>query len=436
MTEEVEVKLREIYDEFTKNTVEVINVFKEYFGEDLVDDDLFKLSELLDYIGPQKFKNCLPHITDVTTDEHNIVHFVHGNKEITLTSEQARDYAEKPFFEVVTADMIPFFKPTIQRILNNHVDYIHIIVKFPEVRVTNEADKYIDIQDLYARVTISRSGVLSRFIQLNRSTYTAAQYLSDYAHSHLPGINLEWTEPCYGTGPIISTMHTLSNRNDLDFWGLLCYELSKYVTVESLQGVPYRRLENVGADRRGAVNDTIRYIESMPRFYNSGITQNSLKEFIASFLNKYDLEFSFYNGRYDIGESTTSLWIKLSRAFSEWYNEQFIQGKVSLNLERLLSSGVLRKYIIADGIVYSPQGLGTLDNARHNDGTEMFVFKGEMVRLRITGIEEITDMSITYLVDHSILDYLVTIILEVINYKYGREEKDGETETNKKCLYI
>lgn len=436
MTEEVEVKLREIYDKLTENAVEVINVFKEYFGEDLVDDDLYKLSELLNYFGSQKFKDCLPHGTNATTDEHNIVHFIRGDEEMTLTSEQARDYAEKSFLEVVTADMIPFFKPVIQRILSARIGRIHIIVKFPEVRVTNENGKYIDIQDLYARVTIFDSGILARSIQFNRSTYTATQYLSGYAHSHLPGIPSEWTEPCYGTGPIISTMGTLSFRNDLDFWGLLCYELSKYVTVESLEGVPYRRLESVGAYRAGARNDTINYIESMPRFYQYEITQNLLGEFISSFLNKYDLKFSFYNGRYDIGEPTTSLWIKLSKAFSEWYNEQFIQGKVSSNLYRLSSSGILHKYIIADGIVYSPQGLENLDSVRCRNGAEMFVFKGEMVRLRITGIEEITDTSITYLVDHSILDYLVTIILEVINYKYGREEKDEEAETNKKCLYI
>lgn len=425
-----------MYDEYTKNVAEIINVFEEYFGKELVDNSLYKLSELVDTLSNKKFKDCLPSSTDIVTDEHNIIHFTHGDNEITLTSEQAKVFAEKPFLEVVTTDMIPFYEDTIKHILYNNINHVHITVRFPEVRITNEADKYIDIQDLYARVTIRRDGTLVRNIQFTRSTYTAIQYLSDYAHSHLPGISLEWTEPCYGTGPIISTMETLSEKSDLDFWGLLCYELSKYVTVESLQGVPYRRLESVGANTGRAVSSFINYIESMPRFYNSTITEDLLKEFLTSFLNKYNLEFSFYNGRYDIGEPITSLWIKLSRAFSEWYNKQFIQGKIALNLELLKSAGILHSYIIANGTVYSPQSIRDLDRARQSDGIEMFVFKGEMVRLRIIGIEEVMDTPITYLIDHRMLDYLVTIILKVINYKYGREEKNGEVTTKKKCLYI
>lgn len=438
MTEELKVKLREIYDEATLKAFEVIGVFVDYFGEELVDFNILSFDGFIESLKIGKFRSYIPSGTDVITDTVNgIVHFRRGTEEITMTLKEAQDNAGKEFLDAVTEETITFFKPKLVNIIRSMIDLIHIYVKFPEVRVTNENDKFIDIKDLYARITVhGPSGLLVRFIELNRATYTISQYTSDYAHSHLPGIPHGWTEPCYGSGPIISTMDTLRRECDIDIWGLLCYELSKYVTVESLAGVPYRRLENVGADRRGNVNSAINYYESLPVLYGSGVSIDRWREFLTSFLSKNELKFSFYRGRYDIGESPISLWVKLSKAFSEWYSAKFIEGKVTQSFDRLLSSGVINKYVVADGRVYTPQGSSLLEEARNENGRDMFMFKGEMVKLTITDITDNVEPSITYLVNHCVMDYLVTKILEVINYKYGREEKDGEAPTKKKCFYI
>ena len=438
MTEELKVKLREIYDETTLKASEVIGVFVDYFGEELVDFSMLSFDDFIKSLEVDKFRSYMPPDTEVTTDNINkVVRFRSNGEEITMTLKEAESNASKKFLDVATESTVMFFKPRLVNDIRSMIDCIYIYVKFPEVRVTNENDKFIDIKDLYARIRINGpSGTLIDYIELNRATYTISQYTSDYAHSHLPGIPNGWTVPCYGSGPILSTMDTLRRRCDIDFWGLLCYELSKYVTVESLAGVPFRRLENVGADRRGNVNSAINYYESLPVLFGSGVSRDRWREFLTSFLSKNELKFSFYRGRYDIGESPISLWVKLSKAFSEWYSAKFIEGKVTQSFDRLLSSGVINKYVVADGRVYTPQGSSLLEEARNKNGRDMFMFKGEMVKLTITDINDNVEPSITYLVNHRVMDYLVTKILEVINYKYGREEKDGEAPTKKKCFYI
>jgi hypothetical protein len=132
-----------------------------------------------------------------------------------------------------------------------------IMVWWPEVTVTNENDKSITIQDLYAKIQITLEGRIPyevRSFMLCRTTFSEVQYISGYQHSHLPsfrGIS-GFEAPCLGTGPINNTVLELKNNCDSTEWMLFCQELSMYVTVESLRGGPYIRMETIGSKRQSS----------------------------------------------------------------------------------------------------------------------------------------------------------------------------------------
>lgn len=61
-------------------------------------------------------------------------------------------------------------------------DGIFILVWFPQVRVTNEHNRSVDIQDLYAKVKIDTEGQLVGKFYLNRATYPLSHMKAGYMH--------------------------------------------------------------------------------------------------------------------------------------------------------------------------------------------------------------------------------------------------------------
>lgn len=59
---------------------------------------------------------------------------------------------------------------------------IFILVWFPQVKVTNEHNKSVDIQDLYAKVKINTEGQLIGKFYLNRATYPVEHMMAEYMH--------------------------------------------------------------------------------------------------------------------------------------------------------------------------------------------------------------------------------------------------------------
>lgn len=59
---------------------------------------------------------------------------------------------------------------------------IFILVWFPQVRVTNEYNRSVDIQDLYAKVKIDTEGQLIGKFYLNRATYPLSHMKAGYMH--------------------------------------------------------------------------------------------------------------------------------------------------------------------------------------------------------------------------------------------------------------
>lgn len=317
--------------------------------------------------------------------------------------------------------------------INNDTNYI--IVRFPSVTVTNENNKSINIQELYARVSLKIDGTMIGRFELIRSYYPLDQWNSDYCHSHISHIFTEWLEPCTGTGPINTTMGRLHNTYNENVWGLFCYELDKFVRVESLAGTPYKRLESVGLLSDMPV--MLPSLQGSQKLKGEIISDDLAKDFIRTLIEEIELKVSFINGVYDLGEPLENFWIKASRIFAKWYNKKYKEGKVTADLKTLLSKKIVSKYIIREGKVYTPRTVNRRNIADYQ-GYELFTFKGKNVKMVIDETTKDLTNNETYLLSMRFISKLIQNILIIINYNYGRQEETTteETQPEGRTIYI
>lgn len=128
----VEERLTNLYNSFMEKPNIIYGIFKGFFGEEFV--DMQNYPSLDEYISNAKM--------------------MHSEEFIMVDN---------------TIDDSSFSR-------------INILVRFPKVRVTNENDKYIDIWELYAKVTITYSGTMRGDFRLNRSEYDLFQLRNGYMH--------------------------------------------------------------------------------------------------------------------------------------------------------------------------------------------------------------------------------------------------------------
>ena len=116
----------------------------------------------------------------------------------------------------------------------------YIIVRFPDVTVTNEHDRSVDIKEVYVKLRIDHTGSLIGKFGLSRAHFPMSHLKSNYAHSHIPGIpslGTPFLDPCLGSGPINNTINSLNVDFDEDLWSLFCLELQKNREKESEKNI-------------------------------------------------------------------------------------------------------------------------------------------------------------------------------------------------------
>lgn len=417
------------YSNFRK----VLRIFNEYFGEDLVDCkeiiDTDNKSRLISYDTVDKFiKNtCRVGISGEDNNQYKI-RFGDCIKHINIS-----DYNEVKDKDI---NHIPeILVPLIDEIWNNLNRFTnYIIVRFPKVTVTNEQGKHVDIQELYARISVLTDGVIARKFELIRSYYPLDQWYSDYCHSHISHISTDWLEPCTGTGPINYTINSLESNFNEDRWGLFCYELDKFVRVESLAGIPYRRLESIGVLNEYPVGRTFRRNELTSFGY---FDENLMKDFIKEVINAGVLKTAFISNKFTIGDTFESFWIKVSKVFAKWYNHKYKEGEVTLRLKNLLERHIVERYIIKSNKVYKTRD--RLNNLISEEGTLLFYFKGNPVNLKVNRSKSnASELNATYLLNLGFVESLLYKILIILNFNYGRKEEANtdETQPKRRTIYI
>lgn len=321
-----------------------------------------------------------------------------------------------------------------------------ILVYYPSVTIANENDRSAELTELYVKIEVSNDGLLLGTFRINRSEYTAAQWVSDYMHSHVCGIPKNtpntFLSPCLGYGPIRDTCLSLNREFDEDIWRLFIYELDKYIHTESLSGGPYRKIENIGIS-----NNSSSYIETVliPEVWDFTIVYEleSLlyNEFLPYLIHKGIFSFN-YNGKYyDIADSPLNIVIKTSNVFIEWYNSLPDQSKVNwVNI--MFANGNLIRCKTLNGGLYTRKVHRRnldLDNINLRIGTPLWEFKGNIVYRNITNIPNSTETAdpmmeeflrnSAILLDPRIVSKLINRIVNVINFKYGRAETTPGEET-------
>lgn len=415
----IEEKIEELYNSLMDKPLRVLSIFNDFFGEDKVD--------MQGYWSLDKFKSWM-NIEPLSTYilNGNIVSMSRDDWSMYNTwaiTDLPGDQAEK-VVNVLTDTTVK------ERIGAAKFNGIFILVHFPHVRVTNEHDRFVDINHLWAKVKVECNGTLNGEFTLNRSEYTMLHIRSHYMHSHISSIPTgdftQFQYPCTGTGPINGTIGALNRDYDEDMWNMFCLELSKYVTVESVAGTPYHYLERLGTnDMEAGVDRFITYLSC--DCYANFVTSVKFKEFVRYFINSKKLKFNYVNGSYSIGMSLIEFIVLISNEFIKWYNDQLNKEEVTVKFADLREHGILRECIIDNGRIYYDRGRNNVNDHARYIGKKVCVFKGREITVDITDIVEVKNENKSIILNTQIALYLLTTILKVLNYRYGRNKAAHES---------
>ncbi len=276
------------------------------------------------------------------------------------------------------------------------------IIWFPVVVITNEFGESTTARDIFVKFGITHSGKLRYNPIMARATFTKAEALSGYVHSHcsgyLPTSPNNYNGLCFGTGPINSTISSLMIEFDESLWMLFCGELDLYVKTESVSGVPYKWLSSIGGSSE----------------YNCQITVNTEKSvstatdklaFYKWFLKNYDVPVVYDCGMYRIAMSNIEFALLVGEALNERYSTVW---PYSISRQRvILKNGKLYRISSDDSVI-----TGVRDDIYID-------FKGRRIPRTIIDNDESEAITVD-IPDTGTVSDLYSIITRLIIYKYDR----------------
>lgn len=415
MNELIESKIEELYSLLMDKPNQVLAIFNDFFGEDKVD--------MQGFMSVDELKSWLS-VTPISAYTSRGV--------LGMSMGDYNTYSSQPLTnlrgEVLDLVLNQLCSEIVDTIGDIKFSSGFILVHFPHVRITNEYNRFVDINHLYAKVKVLHNGSMNGYFSLNRAEYTYLHISSGYMHSHVSTIPTsdftKFQTPCTGTGPINDTISNLSNEFDSDIWRLFCLELSKYVEVESIAGTPYHRLENLGTSNMGAGEDVFRVVNQLR--YDDSIKE-IIKEFVPYFIKQGKLKFNYANGSYSIGMSFTEYILVISNEFIDWYNKKYNNKEWRYTFDTLKRSDVLKEGIIANNKIYYENSRRNVNSCAAYNGQRMCTFKGKDVLINIVDINEVKEDNKSIILNTNIALYILSKILRVINYRYGKaEQRDQE----------
>lgn len=417
MNELIENKIEELYSLLMDKPNQVLAIFNDFFGEDKVDMQGFMSADKLKlWLDVTPISEYAPReLLDMSRENYN----TYGRQSLTDLRGKVLDLVLNQLCNVRMVNSIG------QKKFSSGF----ILVHFPHVRITNEYNKFVDINHLYAKVRVLRNGSMGGYFALNRSEYTYLHISNEYMHSHVNRIPIsDFTQfqiPCVGAGPIRDTMSNLEREFDSDIWRLFCLELSKYVEVESIEGVPYHKLENIGSSNMSAGEGVFKVVNHLNYYGES--RDKMIKDFVSYFIKQGKLKFNYANGSYSIGMSFTEYMLVISNEFIDWYNKKFNNKELRYTFNTLKRDNVLKEGIIANNKIYYENSRRNANSYAAYNGKRMCTFKGIDVLINIVDLNEVKEENKSIILNTNIALYILSKILRVINYRYGKaEQRDQE----------
>lgn len=402
-----------LYNAIMDKPLQVLSIFNDFFGADKVDmQGAWSEDRLRSWLEVE------PITSYIYRGNSNITSSDWG----TYSTKSIMDLSQSEFEWALSSLSC---EGTIANIIDSKFRNIFILVHFPHVRITNEHDRYVDINHLWAKIKITSMGTMNGKFTLNRSEYQATHFMCDYMHSHvirIPKNDLtEFQGPCTGDGPINNTMSSLRIEFNSDLWQLFCLELSKYVTVESITGRPYRYLERIGTNNMNTGISSFTVFNA-PIYWDISIGgEGKLREFVRYFIQGNHLKFNYVNGSYSIGMSFIEFIVLISNEFIKWYNGQFNDMKVTATLETLKREHIVRECIISNGKIYYNNSRNNVNDLASYVGRKVCTFKGVEITLSIVGMSEVNNDNKSIILDPQTALFILNQILKVLNYRYGRK---------------
>lgn len=436
MSEEVTNKVRELYDNLMYFPNKVLGIFNDFFGEQRVDmQGFWSFEEFLRLLSESRLSSFFSSKSAVLSSSE----FRSASKEDKAVIEDMLDNGALDNAVLSDEALATYFLPIMTTAVLQNAPQGFILVHFPHVRVTNEHDRFVDINHLWVEVGLRITGAGIGYFTVNRSEYELSHMKSDYMHSHVPGIPFRnfsnFMAPCLGTGPIRSTVATLAVGYDEAIWQLFCLELDKYVRVESISGVPHRYLEKIGKDT--IIGETDFSMKSTPfNDYSNIFSKEDMKDFVRHLVKDKKLKFNFIGGSYGLAMSYLDYRILISNEFIKWYNLRYNLGASTASYNDLIMKGILRECIIDNGkIQYFKETGRSGGNYSRYEGAEVCVFKGRPITIHI--VDSSTNaLNKTVLINAGIAEEIAKAVLTIVNYKYGREERGEEAGIGTPAIYL
>ena len=149
--------------------------------------------------------------------------------------------------------------------------------------------------------------------------------------------------------------------------------------------------------------------------------------FVSYFIKQGKLKFNYANGSYSIGMSFTEYMLVISNEFIDWYNKRFNNKEVTYSFDNLKRNNVLNECIIANNNIYYENTRCSVNSYAAYNGKRMCTFKGADVLINIVDLNEVKEDNKSVILNNNIALYILSRILRVINYRYGKaEQRDQE----------
>ena len=154
----IEEKIEELYNSLMDKPLQVLGIFNDFFGEDKVD--------MQGYLSLEKFKAWMD-IEPLST------YILDGNA-VSMNRNDWNMYKTQAITDLPEDQVKKVINTLTDTTVKSRIGYtkfhnIFILVHFPHVRVTNEYDRFVDINHLWAKIKVMYDGTLIGGFKLNRS---------------------------------------------------------------------------------------------------------------------------------------------------------------------------------------------------------------------------------------------------------------------------
>jgi hypothetical protein len=392
-------------NEYPETLDEIIEVFKDFYGEDNVDvvdiekDILWEIRTSLDSVLLYRIHD--PDITLIgEKNDYTLLDF--------LTSDRYPDFLKMKMFRkcyyLLKDNLIKYPKQT------------EVTIHIPEKEVTNEEGESTIIYDVYVRFYIDQ------YIQYHypkvsnlkvaRSTYTKNEIERGYIHSHVPKSRdiidfSKFHKPCLGSGPLQYTISFIyTGEYNIKIWNLFALELNLFLGTESLTGGPYIRLSTL----KGGNNKFLNSLCENDKL--SGISKkfkNKIATVLPEILNRDNL-IGFNGCNYFLTESLEDFIININKEIAKKFSEDNEYKELSIKECKLNDKGEL---ILIENRL-NQIAIDEIENL-----TSDFKFKDERIPIKVINSENDDTKIKTYkIIDcPKIYMYLYKSIINAINIK-------------------